>query len=211
MFPNHSFIASNPNLKVSSLIVNGQWTIHEDFQQFFNIDQLPVPRDGADVVIWCNIHSGQFTVVDAMKKISSPMPKLHWYKKIWNHAALPSTTTNIWKITRGACATDENLIKKGFNMVSRCYICKNNIDSLNHILWNFNFSKLLWRWLGGIFHFLNPLSFEDVLKLSKTSSPMIKEIWAICSYTLMVELWFLRNNICYDEDKPNFTKIQYKL
>ncbi|XP_026398770.1 uncharacterized protein LOC113294598 [Papaver somniferum] len=149
LYLDHPVITLNPNLKVSSLIVNGQWMIPENFLQIIHTDQLPVLRNGAYTLIWCNSHSGVFSVVDAMKKISSHMPILHWHKKIWNSAVFPSISANIWKLTREACATDENLTKKGFHMVSRCCICHSDIDSLNPILWNCKFSKLLWKRLGG--------------------------------------------------------------
>ncbi|XP_026417176.1 uncharacterized protein LOC113312657 [Papaver somniferum] len=148
MFPNHSLITQYPNLKVSSLIMNGQWRIPDDLLQFFQIEQLPVIGTGADTLVWSSNHTGMFSVADAVKNIRNPLPKLHWYKKIWNHAVLPSTFANIWKITREACATDENLKTKGFNIASRCYICHNDIDSLNHLLWNCSFSRQLWNWLG---------------------------------------------------------------
>ncbi|XP_026459417.1 uncharacterized protein LOC113360085 [Papaver somniferum] len=190
---------------------DGQWCIPKDLLQFFNAAQLPVIKSGDDLLIWTNSHSGCFTVSDVVKKIRNPMPKLHLYKKIWNAAVLPSVSANVWKITREICPIDENLRKKGFQFASRCFICHHGEDSMNHILWHCNFSKNLWSWLGGIFHFLNPLSFEDVLKLCKHASPIIKDLWIVCSYTFMTELWLLRNEIFYDDEKPDLVKMNNKI
>ncbi|XP_026435151.1 uncharacterized protein LOC113332868 [Papaver somniferum] len=118
LFPSHPYIADHPYMKVQDLILNGQWQIPEVFLQFFTGEQLPVIKGGEDMLIWCSSHTGQFTVDDAVKKISNHLPKLHWYKKIWNPEVLPSTSAKIWKITRGACATDENLRKRGWNTAS---------------------------------------------------------------------------------------------
>ncbi|XP_026458646.1 uncharacterized protein LOC113359187 [Papaver somniferum] len=138
-------------------------------------------------------------------------PKLHWYKKIWNPAVLPSTSANVWEIARNVCATEENLRKKGFQFASRCYICHDEEDNIEHILWKCDFSTSLWNWLSGIFLSPKPNHFEDVLKMHKNSSPVIKELWIISSYTVMVELWFLRNAIYYDAEKPVLTKIQLRI
>ncbi|XP_026383544.1 uncharacterized protein LOC113279042 [Papaver somniferum] len=211
LFPSHPYIAAHPHLKVKDLIINSQWHFHTVFLQFFTSDQLPVIKGGEDILIWCNSHTGQFTVSDAIKKISNTFPKLHWYKKIWNLAVLPSTSANVWKITRDACATDENLRKKGFKSAFRCYLCYNGEDFMDHILRHCKLSQIIWSWLGGIFHYLNPLSFEDVLKLCKNSSPIIKELWIISAFTLMVELWFMRNDKFYNEVKPSANKIQIKI
>ncbi|XP_026452010.1 uncharacterized protein LOC113352401 [Papaver somniferum] len=192
-------------------IENTRWIVDNDFLQFFNIDQLPVLKEGEDLLIWCNSHSGVFTVSDAINKIRIHQPKLHWYKKIWNSAVLPSTSANVWKIARNVCATEENLRKKGFQFASRCYICHDGEDSIEHILWKCDFSTSLWNWLSSIFLSPKPNSFEDVLKMHKNSSPVIKELWIISSYTAMVELWFLRNAIYYDAEKPVLTKIQLRI
>lgn len=101
------------------------------------------------------------------------------------------TSGNIWKITREACATDENWKKRNFHLASRCYICHKDIDTMDHILWNCRFGQIPWKWLGGIFVFLNPSSFDSVVKLCKNSSPVIQELWFIAAFTLMVELWFM--------------------
>ncbi|XP_026410063.1 uncharacterized protein LOC113305189 [Papaver somniferum] len=82
LFPNHPYIPLHLHLKVKDLIVDNQWCFHEDFLQFFNIDQLPALKEGEDLLIWSNSHSGVFTVSDAVNKIRIHHPKLHWYKKI---------------------------------------------------------------------------------------------------------------------------------
>ncbi|XP_026456295.1 uncharacterized protein LOC113357182 [Papaver somniferum] len=124
LFPNHPFIASYPFLKFNTLIVNGQWCIPADFLQFFNHHQLLILDEGDDILVWCNSHSGCFTVSEAMKKISSPKPKLYWYKKIWADVVPPSTAANIWKITREVCPSEENLEKRkkeDFNLLQDVY------------------------------------------------------------------------------------------
>ncbi|XP_026383589.1 uncharacterized protein LOC113279095 [Papaver somniferum] len=211
LFPNHPYIALHPHLKVQDLIVDNSWCFHEDFLQFFNVDQLPVLKEGEDLLIWCNNHFGVFTVSDAINKIRIHQPKLHWYKKIWNSAVLPSTSANVWKIARNVCATEGNLRKKGFQFASRCYICHDGEDNIEHILWKCDFSTSLWNWLSGIFLSHKPNSFENVLKMHKNSNLVIKELWIISSYTAMVELWFLRNAIYYDDEKPVLKKIQLRI
>ncbi|XP_026433054.1 uncharacterized protein LOC113330462 [Papaver somniferum] len=183
LFPNHPYIALHPHLQVQELIIDNHWCFHEDFLKFFTIDQLPVLKEGEYLLIWGNSHSGVFTVSDAINKIRLHQPKLHWYKKIWNPAVLPSTSAIVWKIARNVCATEDNPRKKGFHFASRCYICHDGEDNIEHILWNCEFSF----------------------------SPMIKELWIISAYTAMVELWFIRNEIYYDDVKPVLSKIQVRI
>ncbi|XP_026417164.1 uncharacterized protein LOC113312642 [Papaver somniferum] len=53
---------------------------------------------------------------------------------------------------------------------------------MDHILWECTFNTNIWHWLGGIFCFLNPSSFEDVLKFAKGKSSAIQEVWYNCAF-----------------------------
>ncbi|XP_026378252.1 uncharacterized protein LOC113272660 [Papaver somniferum] len=117
----------------------------------------------------------------------------------------------MWKILRGACATEENYRKKGFHTVSKCYLCGNGHDIMDHIVWHCDFSEKIWHWLGGIFKFLNPRNFMDVLECVKKVSPAVREVWFISAFTTMVKLWFTRNRVCYDEEDPNLLSFKMKI
>ncbi|XP_026451628.1 uncharacterized protein LOC113351939 [Papaver somniferum] len=117
----------------------------------------------------------------------------------------------MWKIVRGVIATEESVRKKGFSTVSKCYICCNGHDTVTHLLWECSFSKKIWHWLGGIFKFLNPSNFDEVLNWVQSKSPVVKEIWYIDAYTLMVEIWLTRNKKLYKDETPNTKNVKHKI
>lgn len=48
------------------------------------------------------------------------------------------------------CATDENLIKCGIIIVSRCDHCCIDAETVNHLFLTCHFATQLWQWLGGV-------------------------------------------------------------
>ncbi|XP_026397170.1 uncharacterized protein LOC113291903 [Papaver somniferum] len=114
-------------------------------------------------------------------------------------------------MVRGICATDEKMQGKGFNLASKCYFCKLNTDNLDHILLQCNFSQLVWKWLGDVFLFKISESYEDVKSFAKLKSNAVKDIWLLTTSITMMELWFLRNKIFYEDDKIDLGKFKQRI
>ncbi|XP_026450319.1 uncharacterized protein LOC113350399 [Papaver somniferum] len=211
MHGDNAFIAQHKEMKVSQLIVNGEWNIPAESISFFTLEDLPTIGNGKDKLIWTTDLSGEFSVKSAVQLIRTKYPGVTWEKQVWNSTIHPKISTNLWKILRGACATEENYRKKGFQTVSKYYLYGNRQDTMDHILWYCDFSEKIWHWLGGMFKFVNPLNFMDVLKCVQKKSSAVRDVWYISTFTVMVELWFTRNKICYDEEQPCLETFKQKI
>ncbi|XP_026417606.1 uncharacterized protein LOC113313099 [Papaver somniferum] len=190
-------------MKVSELITNDECQIPLEMNAYFNEDDLLYIGNGVDRRIWETSLTGDFSVANAVQDIRKKFPKCSWAKKIWRSCIHPNLACNMWKIVRGVVATEDSVRKKGFSIVSKCYICCNGQDTLTHLLWECSFSKKIWHWLGGIFKILNPSNFDEVLNSVQSKSPAVNEIWYIAVYTLMVEIWLTRNKKLYEDVTPN--------
>ncbi|XP_026431278.1 uncharacterized protein LOC113328346 [Papaver somniferum] len=200
------FVQRNKNLKVADLIVDGVWQIPAQMFNFFEKNEIPAIGEGPDKLIWEKDLNGQISVSSAAQQIRNKYPALAWTKQVWDSSVHPYTSANAWKIVRGACATEEAVRKKGFLTVSKGYLCGNAHDKMNHILWECSFNIKIWHWMGGIFSFLNPSSFEEVLKFAKGKSKAIHEIWYDSAFKVMVELCHTRNKKIYENETPKFEK-----
>ncbi|XP_026378615.1 uncharacterized protein LOC113273060 [Papaver somniferum] len=205
------YILQNTNLKVSDLIQNGEWNIPAAMVNFFDTNEQPVLRHGKDKRIWTQDITSSFTVANAAQMIRKKHSKVTWEKQVWQPCIHPYTSCNVWKILRGDCATEETVRKKGFHTVSKCYLCGNNQDTMEHLLWSCDFSERIWHWMSEIFKCSKPVDFEEIMKGAKGHSPAIKEVRYICSFNIMVELWFLRNAVIYDAFVPNNEYFQQKI
>ncbi|XP_026399096.1 uncharacterized protein LOC113294944 [Papaver somniferum] len=179
--------------------------------EMIDINELPVLSGGEDKRIWPYRISGEFSVASVVEKIRDKFLKLHWTTQVWHSSIHPNVSSNIWKLVGDICATDENLRKRKVQLASRCCFCRKEEENKDHILWFCNFSELIWKWLGNMFNFINPYSFEEVLKKAKNKSPAIKEIWRITYFITMRELWFTRNKCLYEEEGFSLEQVKKKI
>ncbi|XP_026451543.1 uncharacterized protein LOC113351839 [Papaver somniferum] len=211
MHPENDYIRQNIHMKVSDLIVDNTWTIPEEMVEVFPYEDLPLISTTPDKLIWPENQDGVFSVHSAINIFRQKQPKLRWYKRIWKTCVHPSTASNVWKITRGAYKTDENVKKRGMNISSRCYLCRKDQDSTNHLLWNCDYVKILSKWIGGVFAFKNPTYFDDIMQMSKDKSSVIQELWHIAAFSIMVDIWFTRNKLFFENISPDSRKVKHRI
>ncbi|XP_026452123.1 uncharacterized protein LOC113352526 [Papaver somniferum] len=198
-------------MKVSDFILDGEWVIPTELMEMINMDDLPVVSKGKDKRVWTGTIIGRFTVASAVEIMRQKFPSLNWTKKVWHKSVHPSISSNVWNLASNICATDDNMKKRNFKMVSRCIFCRKEEETRDHILWYFNYGEIIWRWLGGNFNFKNPRSFDDVFHLAKNKIPAIKEIWLLSAFITMKELWFMRNECIFGNEKCDLNVTEKKI
>ncbi|XP_026442768.1 uncharacterized protein LOC113342426 [Papaver somniferum] len=110
------YIMQNKLMKVKDLIYNGEWCIPEVMMQYFDASELPVLVGGKDRRIWSKDKVGKFTVSNATQMIRKKFPAKVWTQQVWQPCIHPYTSKNIWKILRGACATEESSFDEVLNL-----------------------------------------------------------------------------------------------
>ncbi|XP_026416690.1 uncharacterized protein LOC113312151 [Papaver somniferum] len=205
------FIQQHKNLKVSDLIVNSEWHISDEMLQYIELTELPVIGSGSDKRIWAADLNGKFSFTNVVHQIREKFQQISWAKYVWSPYIHPYTSSNVWKMLIGACATEENIRKKGFNTVSKCYLCGNGQDNMEHILRECSFSLEIWKWLTGMFNLNIPTKFEEVITCVKKHSSAIRQIWYISAFSIMVELWMTRNLRMCENTNPNAEKFKHKI
>ncbi|XP_026417155.1 uncharacterized protein LOC113312632 [Papaver somniferum] len=154
---------------------------------------------------------GSFSTSSAVEKIRNKEPKLHWPDQIWKRFLHPSIASNVWKIQQGVYTDDEKLIKKGYSLASKCCICQQNQDSMEHLLWSCSFSKHIWQWLVTVFQFQIPTSFSDILNFAKHKSSIIKQAWITVACAAMRELWFQKNKLIHENIPPDLENFKRRI
>ncbi|XP_026384104.1 uncharacterized protein LOC113279644 [Papaver somniferum] len=198
-------------MKVQALIKDGNWCVPLELQQYIHTANLPTIKGGSDQIVWIGGSKNKFSTTDAVEKIREKEVILQWPKYIWKHFLHPSIASNIWKLQQKVYVDDEIMRNRGYEMVSFCYICAAEQDSMNHTLWKCQFSSAIWSWLNSVFGFANPASFEEVCKAAKTKSSMIKQIWMTAACATMKELWFQRNAKLFEEKTPNLNRFKCRI
>ncbi|XP_026398779.1 uncharacterized protein LOC113294607 [Papaver somniferum] len=198
----NDFVKEHLNMKVQKLLQDGVWMIPEELRPTLENRNLPVVSGGNDKLFWIEDVKGVLNTSSVVNRIREKEPKLHWPTKIRKPFMHPSISSNVWKIIQGIYVDDVKRVHQGFQMVSKCCICKYYQDSMSHLLWSCSFSVKIWSWLGSIFGFSNPLSFDDIWNSSKQKSSLIKEIWLTAACSTVRELWFQKNMYLFDNISP---------
>ena len=51
----------------------------------------------------------------------------------------------VWKASHGKILTIDNLQRRGFTLANRCYMCKGDSESANHLLFHRKAARALWE------------------------------------------------------------------
>ncbi|XP_026417301.1 uncharacterized protein LOC113312781 [Papaver somniferum] len=154
---------------------------------------------------------GDFSVSSAVECIRAKYSKVSWVHQVWNYSIHPNISSNIWKLIRNICPTDEKMKTRKFQLASRCCFCKKDEETLEHNIWKCNYSELIWKWLGGMFNFKNPKSFDEVFSSAKHKSLTVGEIWRYAAFITLRELWFQRNRSVYEDEVFNEQNIKSRI
>jgi hypothetical protein len=129
---------------------------HSEFEAFHQIidqSRLMMSQENIDDAMWKGHPTGLFTVKSAyyvLKNGPRIKSKLH---RLWKLPAPPRFRIFGWLLLLNRILTTENLNKRGFNMVSICYLCRGSQETSMHLFRECVFSKLLYT---RIFNLLFP-------------------------------------------------------
>lgn len=168
-------------------------------------------QDGSSSWKWTVSKDGSFSTAQAAEKIRIHYPMLVWPKYVWNKDLHPNLSANIWKIQQSVYIDDQVLQNRGFKMASRCCVCKQKQDSMQHLLWGCAFSVQIWCWICNIFNFRLPASFTDIISFTIQKRKLVKSLWLIAAYTIVRELWFLKNRIIFEDKQESEEQFKNKI
>ena len=101
-------------------------------------------RDKNDEFIWKATLAVEFSVKSTYKLMFEKNLEPNDWGNVWfNHLILKN---NIfwWTTIHGKIVTIDNLIKRGFQISNRCYMCKREEESINHLFLHCRFSFKVW-------------------------------------------------------------------
>jgi hypothetical protein len=92
----------------------------------------------------------------------APTQPTLWGKLIWNVAIPPSKYLLLWTLIHNKVLIDENLTSRGLHLPSICNLCLKDVESSQHLLFDFPYALNIWWWLSCTLH-INQISSIDVL------------------------------------------------
>ena len=171
--------------------------------EFFQILASNSPSTGGpDRLCWKGHKDGVFTsrsfyqLLDARPGVPFP------WKGIWAAKAPPWVSFFIWTATWGRILTCDNLMRRGYTMVSRCCLCCFEGETVDHLLLLCPISYVLWSFLFRSFHvaWVIPRSVKDLLfGWRNWFGKHHSDIWNLAPLCLMWTVWLERNSRTFED------------
>lgn len=107
------------------------------------MNELPTIDVANDKRTWTREISGELSTKSVVNLTRTHYPTCSWVKYVRFNGLHRTTASNIWKIVRRVCATDEDVKNKGVNLASRCCFCGVAEETITHLLSFCNFSEII--------------------------------------------------------------------
>ncbi|WMV26598.1 hypothetical protein MTR67_019983 [Solanum verrucosum] len=107
-----------------------------------------------------------------------------------------------WLLAKEAVLTQENLSKRGHQLASKCFLCGEQNETINHLVLHCKWTDQLWRMficLKGI-RWVKPGSITGVLRCRNKDGMVSQkeERWKIVPACIWWSVWSERNKRCFE-------------
>lgn len=106
-----------------------------------------------DALIWKYNHNGFFSVSSVYSNDFEEYHEPYW-AKAWLKGMTPKVNIFFWILLQEFFLTMGNLLKRGFKIVNRCYLCKKDAESVDHMAIHYYYTRRLWERVCGLLNII---------------------------------------------------------
>ena len=140
------------------------------------------------------------------KLIHFPPTDFPWYS-IWNPIVPPKLDFFAWEASWDKVLTLDQLKRRGFTLVNRCFLCEEEEETIDHLLIHCSTAKMLWNLLLAIvdYNWVFPLTVRQALLAWQSArvGKKRKRIWLAAPLCLFWTVWNERNRAAFDNEIPS--------
>lgn len=196
---------------VSDLFVQDQkiWNV-EILMQLFPMDQVEaitsiyIPQDESveDKLIWLKTKSGKFTTKSCYKLLAdniattSTISSFPW-KQFWKKMKTqPKIHTFAWKVLHNGLVVFSCLARFNNHIHNICSLCNSEEESVNHLLFSCQFSKVVFQASPLSVEILDGVSSMDIIQnwLSQSDQGIMLNLGSC----ILWNIWKMRNDIIFN-------------
>uniref|UniRef100_M1CC58 Reverse transcriptase zinc-binding domain-containing protein n=1 Tax=Solanum tuberosum TaxID=4113 RepID=M1CC58_SOLTU len=167
-----------------------------------------------DRLIWKGERKGEFTVSSAYRELRpSEEQQAGWpWRMIWRTKIPYKVNFFTWLLAKEEVLTHENLNKRKHNLCSRCYLCEEQVETVNHLFLHCKWTDQLWQMFihKRKIKWTKPGRITEVLKCwnSDGNAGKKEERWRIVPACIWWTIWNERNQRCFEGKNNNIQKIK---
>ncbi|KAJ9677624.1 hypothetical protein PVL29_022550 [Vitis rotundifolia] len=200
----------------------GGWEVHfrrpfqdwelEEVNRFLGHISAEKVQEGEDFLVWKIERKGMFKVKSYYRSLKEDNSPLFPAKEVWGSYAPLRTRFFAWEAVWGKISTIDMLMRRGWSMVNRCILCKEDEESANHILIHCGKTRELWTLLLSSFGvvWVFPDSVRNMLLEWKIKGLGKKRsvVWIMAPICLFWCIWGERNRRTFQEEELPATSLR---
>ncbi|XP_042486522.1 uncharacterized protein LOC122066747 [Macadamia integrifolia] len=203
--------------KVREFICGGEWALPEvrsaELRRIFEkIKQIKIPSGELDdTCCWSLSTLGNFSTASGWECIRRKANKTPWSTLVWRKGLPPRFSTLGWRLAHGRLPTDEQIRHKGIYLASRCALCNQGEDSIDHIFLRCSFGTSVWKSFTDCFDVRWKMhqSINNLISWWKTKGRVVnlKTPWMMGFSIIAANIWWERNRRRHDNSARNDKQI----
>jgi len=207
-------VRDNQGWNLSFRRMLNDWEI-DSLTDFYNtLEQAINFQPNEDSLHWLKAKNGKFTVKSAYRHLDRPAAMLlPWpWKMIWKVKVPHKVACFTWLVARQAVLTQDNLMKRGRQLCSRCFFCEREIETTNHLFIHCRVTEKLWQVffnLRGISWSMPRHTSEALTRWNREGNLSDhKERWKIVPVCIWWTIWRERNQRCFENKSIPFQSLK---
>ncbi|CAL1393885.1 unnamed protein product [Linum trigynum] len=137
------------------------------------------------------------------------------HKAVWR-AQVPSKICYfLWLVYHNRILTQDNLMRRGWNIASRCTLCEADIETTNHLFRECRFNNSIWSSFMQVLKVFGPHADEmqNVIHSWPTEDPSawLERFIHLFLHAFTWELWKERNGRMFNDEKHSWQSIFHKI
>lgn len=144
-----------------------------------------IPTTTQDEALWKWTTNGIFSVKSAYKAIKDEPTVATDIPRIWATKAPPRFRVFAWLMIKNRILTVDNLRRKGFILVNRCYMCEKQEETVRHLLFECETARLIQTIMITAYQIRMPRFRQDTHPLlSKDYTAKEKSLFLIAQFVI---------------------------
>uniref|UniRef100_A0A2N9IF07 Reverse transcriptase zinc-binding domain-containing protein n=1 Tax=Fagus sylvatica TaxID=28930 RepID=A0A2N9IF07_FAGSY len=167
---------------------------------------------GEDRLCWRGSSKEGFKVRSYYKYLSSSAGIAVPWKRIWKTNAPPCVAFFVWVAAMGRILTTDNLRRRHVMVLDWCCMCKENGESISHLLLHCSAAMEIWYFMFSIFGIQWVMPGGVIALLScwgdSCHSTRIRKVWDMVPPCVFWCIWWERNSRSFEGKERNLMEVK---
>ena len=124
----------------------------------------------------------------------------------------PKVAFFAWEASWGQVLTQEQLLRRGFSLANRCFLCLSEEETVDHLLLHCVKTRVLWNLLFSLFGVYWTLSCTVKATLLGWNGGFVgkrrKRAWQMASLCIFWSVWKERNRLAFGNEELSLQRLK---